>query len=330
MANPRIKQDKPANRKTKFATVCESVVYDVVSSVLGFIPNGLNFCYDYGLKSLPLVGKFFSHRWVEQVCKLCTGTTIGQGLATDIAHFLFRPVGFAIGSLFAKFVKKELHYHGQFGKFLYRLSGQTVGGALLGILSITLISLFVNHPTFQLNQRLIMVGAVLGAFLGLIARIFLLVAIHRVNLAQMETVKNNAERAKELGIKLKKAARQKAKSLILREAQDIIQQMNGSTSQQYLEAFLNQTYQTLSDSINQKIDRHFNYLVDRACHGDVHALKRLQDLIPSKHTSKAAIMTPFDVVIDRIFNARAIFKLKDAVDTAYDRWQYDFLNVKMS
>ncbi len=330
MANPRTKQDKLAHRRVKFATACESIAYDVSSAILGFIPNGLNLTYDRVLKPMPVLGRFFSHRWVEQVCKLCTGTTIGQGVATDLAHFLFRPIGFAIGVILAKFSKKELRYEGQFGKFLFSISEQTVGGALLGIILISLASLFVEHPSFQLGQELIALGAGLGASLGLLARVFLLVAINQVNHTHMEAVKQNAQRAKELGMKLKKAARQKAKSLILREAQDIIQQMNGSTSQQYLETFFNQTYDMLSNSLNQKIDRHFNYLVDRACHGDIHALKRLQDLIPTKQSAKSVVMTPFEVMIDRIFNTRAIFRLKDEVDTAYDRWQYDFLRVKTS
>ncbi len=103
--------------------------------------------------------------------------------------------------------------------------------------------------------------------------------------------------------------------------------MNGPQSQQYLEEFFNEKYDSIAVSTYQKIERHFNYLTDRACHGDVKALKRMQELIPTRTATENA-KTPFDVMIERIFNARAVFNLKDDVDSAYDRWQYRFLSVK--
>lgn len=327
MANPQIKQENLAHHTVKFATGCESIVEDVVAAVLGFIPNGLDLTYNHVLKPMPVLGKFFSHRWVEQVCKLCTGTTIGQGLATDIAYFVFRPLGYALGFLLARGVKKELHYQGEIGKFLYRISGQVVSGALLGILLALMLALFSTQPLLRLRWELIALFASCGGAIGLASKLFLLMAIRQVNASQMEDIRKNVQRAKELGNKLKKAARQRAKSLILRQAQDIIQQMNGPQSQQYLEEFFNQSYEVVSSSFNQKIDRHFNYLVDRACHGDVQSLKRLQDLIPSRVIENNT-RSAFEIMINRIFNARAILKLKDDVDTAYDRWQYEFLRVK--
>ncbi|MBI2791783.1 MAG: hypothetical protein HYX61_07485 [Gammaproteobacteria bacterium] len=329
MANPDIKQDPIMHRTMAYAKVTAYFAEDVCRAILGFIPNGLNLTYDFLFKSLPLLGGFFSHRWAEQVIKLCMGITIGQGLAGDIAHFIFRPIGFVIGVMLGSVSNKIPNYQGQIGKLFYRLSAQTVSGALLGIIAMLSISQWLV-PSLNVTLDNLAIATAIGAFLGLFTKGLLLIAVNTVHSANAATVRKNVQRAKDLNSKLKFASKQKAKSLILMQAQDIIQQMNGPQSQQYLEDFFNQEFEHIATSTYQKIERHFNYLTDRACHGDIKALKRLQELTPHAAASESNDKKPFEVMIERIFNSRAIFKLKDAVDTSYDRWQYRFLSVKES
>jgi hypothetical protein len=231
-----------------------------------------------------------------------------------------------LGSVF----NKTPLYQGQVGKLLYRLSAQTVSGSLLGFLVFMLTARWLI-PSIDVNINNIALATGIGALLGLFTKGLLLVAMNTVNSANAATVRRNVQKAKDLNGKLKFASKQKAKSLILMQAQDIIQQMNGPQSQQYLEDFFTQEFENISTGTYQKIDRHFNYLTDRACHGDVKALKRLQELTPNNNVNESmSEKKPFEVLIERIFNARAVLKLKDTVDTAYDRWQYRYLSVKES
>lgn len=322
MTNPEVKQDSFALNMLVVAKMYAYLVEDLARALIGFIPNGLNLIYDFMFKSLPIMGRFFSHRWVEQVIKLCTGITIGQGLAGDIAYYVFRPVGFLAGIIIASVYPKVPQYQGQIGKWLYRLSAQTVAGAFVGMGGLVILSYFV--PTIVFNQNTMALTLSIGAGLGLVSKGFLLIAINSVNNANAHAARRNVQKAKELNAKLKAAARLKAKSIILMQAQDIIQQMNGPQSVQFLESFLEEEYDAIANKIYQKLDRHFNYLADRACHGDLSSLKRLQDLAP-KATDKPGIKHSFENLVERMFNARAIFKLKDDVDTAYDRWQYRYL-----
>lgn len=329
MANPEVKPETFALHILNVAKASAFFVEDIARAVLGFIPNGLNLIYDFIFKSLPLFGKFFAHRWVEQVMKLCTGITIGQGLAGDLAYYLFRPLGYVLGIILGAFVKKIPEYQGQVGKVLYRLSAQTVGGALVGAGCFLLVWEFANLPQELFNVNSILLAMFIGALLGLLAKGMFLFAVNYVNSANASAARKNVQRAKELNTKLKNAARLKAKSMILMHAQDIVQQMNGPQSAQYLESFFEQEYGTFSEKIYQKLDRHFNYLADRACHGDIDSLKRLQSLAP-KTVQQPNSKASFEILVERMFNARAIFKLKDDVDTAFDRWQYRFLSVKES
>lgn len=325
MTNPEAKQDSFALNILASAKVYAYFLEDLARALLGFVPNGLNLLYDFVFKSLPLFGKFFAHRWVEQVIKLCTGITIGQGLAGDLAYYLFRPLGFVLGLVIASIFKKVPQYQGEIGKWLYRLSAQTVGGALFGIACLLLASYFIQ--TVSLNMNTILFASLVGASLGLIAKVILMIAIHSVHNANALGARKNAQKAKELNAKLKSAAKLKAKSIILMQAQDIIQQMNGPQSQQFLESFFEEEYEGIANKIYQKLDRHFNYLADRAIHGDVSSLKRMQDLIPKSTNLQQGAKHPFEILVERMFNARTLFNLKDDVDTAYDRWQYRFLKV---
>ena len=108
-----------------------------------------------------------------------------------------------------------------------------------------------------------------------------------------------------------------AKGRILVYAQDIIQQMNGSAAQSDLADFFESELDIISQMTNKKIDGHICYLTEKATHGDEQALYRLQVLVNKK--------TDLNKLLDRVFNARAIVKIKDEVDTRYDRWHYRFL-----
>ncbi|MBS0290370.1 MAG: hypothetical protein JSS07_10115 [Proteobacteria bacterium] len=321
MANSRLKPKLSAIQSLNFAKVSAYFAEDVSKAILGFIPNGLNLIYDFVLKSLPVVGKYFAHPWAEQVLKLCFGITLGRGLADDIAYHIFRPSGFAIGLFLGAMLQKKIAYHGQIGKLLFRLSGQTVGGALLILIVFTIGVRWIAN--IHLETKVYLLVTLIGALIGLMAKGVLILAINSVNAANVAVIRNNAKRAKELNGKLKLAAKQKAKSLILMQAQDIIQQMNGPQSQQFLESFFEQAFDNIAISTFQKIDRHFNYLTDRACHGDLKALNRMQDL--GLHLTTAENKNALDNMVERIFNTRAILKLKDDVDTIYDRWQYAYL-----
>ncbi len=326
MTNQTAKQETKALHIISVAKVCSLATQDIAKAVLGFIPNGLNLIYDFVFKALPLVGKFFAHRWVEQVIKLCSGITIGQGLAGDIAYYVFKPVGFGIGLVIGGLFKDTPVYQGQIGKIFYRLSAQTVGGALIALIGFFAVNSFIHfNIEMKFVTYLLVLGA--GAILGLVAKGLTLFAIHSVTKANAMAARKNAQLAKDLNSKLKTAAKSKAKSMILRQAQDIVLQMNGPQSQANLEPFFEEEYAAFAEQIYQKLERHFNYLTDRACHGDIIALKRLKELTPKAKENDAA-KPAFEVLVERMFNARANFKLKDDIDTAYDRWQYRFLSVK--
>ncbi|MFI4936929.1 MAG: hypothetical protein ACHQJ6_00280 [Candidatus Berkiellales bacterium] len=327
MSTLQVKQDTYAHQVLGWARVSATIVEDVCGGMLSFIPNGLNLVYDFILKRLPIAGRFFSNRLVEQLIKLLSGITIGKGLATDFAHFIFWPIGFGVGALIGagSGQHKIPVYHGQVSKFLTRVSGQTVGGALLGVFLLLLIAQFFPVMANELlTFQFFSIAAIIGAVLGLGTKALFLLAVNTVNEANAATVRKNVQRAKELNAKLKVMVRQKAKSLILRQAQDIILQMHGAQSQQYLEEFFAYKYETIALNMYKKLDRHFDYLTDRACHGDLNALKKLSELIASA-SSKKEDPSALDIMLDRLFNARAIAKIKDDVDTNYDRWHYRFL-----
>lgn len=313
------KQDY-AQRVIGFAKYSAKVSEELGAGLLAFVPNGLEQTYDIGLKRLPVLGKVFRHRWVEQVVKLCCGVTIGQGLASDIGRFIFWPVGFCIGALMGTGAIADRAipvYQGQIRKFLYKLSGFTVGGALvagLGTwLAIDWIPGIQRHSVLQTE----LTAMLIGASLGVLAYFMYVVALLFVMSNQSQTFSHNIAQAKGLGIKLKEFARQSVKGRILIYAQDIIQQMNGPEAQPHLTEFFEKKYEVIAQATNMKIERHFNYLTERACHGDNQALARLKILSHRKGD--------LDKLLDRVFNARAVASIKDAVDTHFDRWHYEFL-----
>lgn len=321
MTNKETIEAPAAKQLGQWATWFADVVEDITKALVLFIPNGLNIIYNEILKRVPLLGRFFSHKAAEKIIKFCSGITIAQELGRDVAFFLFRPVGFAIGYLLGLINAAQLAptYKGQVGEFITKFSGQTIAGALAGVF------LFCFKANASLSFLLIVAG--LGAMLGIFAKTIFLFALHSLTEANALAARKNVQKAKEINSRIKVAVREKTKSRILREAQDIIQQMNGPQSQQNLSEFFQNEYEKIAQSTYQKIERHFNYLTDRACHGDVDALKRLQQLLPAGQPLESSDKTALEIMLDRMFNARAVAKIKDEVDSAYDRWQYRFLKM---
>ncbi len=319
MTNKETIEAPAAKQLKQWATWFADGLEDAAKAIVLFLPNGLNAMYNDMLKRLPLVGSFFSHKGVEKLLKFCTGISISQELGRDVAYFLFRPVGYALGYLLGLLNAGQLapQYQGKIGQFIGKFSGQTTAGALMGLFTSLLLSASFNT---------ILLATGIGALLGISAKTIFLFAVHSLSEANALAVRKNVQRAKEFNARLKVAVREKTKSRILREAQDIIQQMNGPQSQQNLAEFFQSEYEKISQSTYQKIERHFNYLADRACHGDVEALKRLYQLLP-KQVDQGTEQTALETMLDRMFNTRAVARIKDEVDSAYDRWQYRFLKM---
>lgn len=320
MTNNEANEAPAAKQLKRWATWFADSLEDTAKAVVLFLPNGLNAIYNDMLKRLPLLGSFFAHKGVEKTIKFCTGISISRELGRDVAYFLFRPLGYTIGYLLGLINANELApvYDGKVGQFIGKFSGQTVAGALIGMLGAQIL-----HT--NLNTMALATG--IGALLGIFAKTIFLFALHSLNEANALAARKNVQKAKECNARLKVAVREKTKSRILMEAQDIIQQMNGPQSQQNLAEFFQSEYEKIAQSTYQKIERHFNYLADRACHGDVEALKRLQQLLPKQQPDENTDKTALDTMLDRMFNTRAVARIKDEVDSAYDRWQYRFLKV---
>ncbi|MCS5708164.1 hypothetical protein CC99x_004530 [Candidatus Berkiella cookevillensis] len=305
---------------------------DLFAGLFAFIPNGLDSIYNELLKEIPIVRILFEIRAVEIVIKLISGITIGQGVAQDVAKYLFRPIGFGLGALIGSslaFLKAKPQYNGSIGEILYRLSGQTVLGALFGLLATAIgFSLVSGLSLNDMNMTVVLMSLGVGACVGLMAKAMLLLSVSMVNRANAANMRRNVKRAKDLSIKLKEAAKQRAKSRILKEAQALISQVNGAQPQELMDAFFNSQFEAMAYHTYKKIDRHFNYLADRACCGDLQALKKLQLLIPARQVNKfKPVKSALEVMIDRIFNERTLFQLRDDVDNSYDRWRYADLKV---
>lgn len=302
-----------------WAKVCGNVAEDTTAALMGFIPNGLSNLYDNLLKPIPGVGVFFQHPWVEPTLKLMTGITIGQGIARDIARFLFRPIGFGIGAFIGSGgladKRRTPHYENQVGRALESVSGQSVGGAILSGMVLSAAQLFNPNWQFGLLEYGVVMGA--GAGLGLTYRAMMLAAIHTVTAANAASTRLNADRAKKFATHLKALCKTKVRDKIKQHAREVIVRVNGEPSEN-LDEFFNTHLENVALSLDTKIDRHLNLLTHKAVHGDFQALRRLAALYPRKGKSEKELET----FLDRVFNQRAIHHIKDSADTYYDVWQY--------
>lgn len=311
------------------AKLFANVTEDIARGVIGFIPKGLQFVYDEGLKRAPLLKRIFTYQPVEQVLKLVSGITIGLGLAADIAHFFFWPLGFIGGLIcgipFAKGYCSMPSYNDQISHALYKLSGPVMAGISIALLVALPFYGLIPFLKEQMGAIHFVLIASVGAVLGVIAGLIFSMAVNFMERNQHAIIQNNVQQAKQLSKQLKAYAKQKAKSKILSQAQDIIQQMNGPQSQTSLDNFFKEQYEIIANSTYQKIDRHFSYLEDRACHGDIKSLKRLQQLVAPIVNN--TISLALEQMLERILNKRAIAKIKDEVDSIYDSWRYRYLKM---
>lgn len=310
----------PNTNIIEFAKYYAKLLEEIGDGVISFIPNGLEQIYDKAFKRFPVLGKIFQHQWVEQVVKLGLGITIGQGVGRDVARFVFWPIGFCLGALLGIGLKDReppQRQHG-IGQFLYKLSGPTLAGALLGASSAALLHHFVFKQAFSFVW-VMSLGTGSGAALGMVIYGIYMLVLTVVKSQQVKEFYEQVSMAKKLGGELKESARQIAKGRILIYAQDIIQQMNGPTAQSDLTAFFESDLDAIVQLTSKKIDRHVCYLTEKASHGDEQALYRLQVLVNQK--------ADLNKLLDRVFNPRAIAKIKDEIDTRYDRWHYRFLKV---
>lgn len=305
---------------SEFAKHYAKLFEEISDGIISFVPNGLEQIYDKALKRLPLLGKGFQHPWVEQVIKLCTGITIGQGLGSDLARFIFKPIGFCIGTLIGIGRKSEAPYRQVgIGQFLYKLSGPTIAGALSGMGVAALLYCFLLKRIGVSFFLVHGIGLGSGAAVGMLIYGLYMLVLTVVKSQQIKGFYEQVSMAKKLGGELKESARQIAKGRILIYAQDIIQQMNGPTAQSDLASFFENDLDAIVQLTSKKIDRHVCYLTEKASHGDEQALYRLQMLVNRK--------ADLNKLLDRVFNPRAVAKIKDEIDTRYDRWHYRFLKV---
>lgn len=306
----------------EFAKYYAKLFEEISDGIISFIPNGLEQVYDKIFKRLPLLGKCFQHRWVEQVIKLCTGITIGQGLGSDLARFIFSPIGFCVGifiGMGARVEQSPPYRQMGIGRFLYKLSGPTIAGALVGGGSAALLHHFFLKEAGSHFFLVHSIGLASGAAVGMLIYGITMLVLIAVKSQQVKDFYEQVSMAKKLGGELKESARQIAKGRILIYAQDIIQQMNGPTAQSDLAGFFEKDLDAIVQLTSKKIDRHVCYLTEKASHGDEQALYRLQMLVNRK--------ADLNKLLDRVFNPRAIAKIKDEIDTRYDRWHYRFLKV---
>lgn len=301
-------------------------VEDFFEAIIAFIPNGLNALYDGFLKRIPLLGKIFSHAWIEAFLKLLLGITIGKGIARDVARYVFRPIGYAIGWFIGAFyifpMKSQPTYQGAFGHTMKQLSGMVVSCALLSILVGVALNTQWGFGSIPLSLWVIYgFFAALGALVGCLIKLMILYAMHVVGKNYTQKQQSIYQQSRALCQTVRQLARRQSKGRVLTQAQDIIQQINGPQSQQHLEKFFEAKYDKIADHIHEKIDRHIQFLADRACHGDRLAFQKLKDLNFTGKSIQGKVST-LSALLDKVFNEQAIFKLKDAVDTAFDQWYY--------
>ncbi|HKY69362.1 MAG TPA: hypothetical protein VJ205_00540 [Gammaproteobacteria bacterium] len=309
---------------TLWGRLVGGVCKDLAQGIIGFIPNGVDVIYDTILMPLPYVGSFFSNLWTQDFLKICCGITIGKALAEDIARYVFWPLGFIVGFVLGfligsipVFRKNSMpEYKGQVGQYLRHLSGQTVLGAVLGFLLFLVVG--KSGSKIDFSDAALFVG--IGAGLGMFAKSTFLITLHTLRAANAASSRMNVSRARKLSEKLKAKAKDLAHQEILAIAKAIILQMNGPQPEGELFAFFEERYEAIADTIYFKIDRHLNYLTDRAAHGDLEALRKLYHLYQTPKKSKR-ILT-LEEMLSRIFSEKAIDTLKDQVDTLYDFWMY--------
>lgn len=181
-------------------------------------------------------------------------------------------------------------------------------------------ALALNIPVATLGFYEYSAAALLGLLFGLVAKAALLFVIEMVMRANAASAQLNAKRAQTLGERLKLESKDKIRAQVLEHAKVIILQMHGQQSESQLETFFEHKIEEMSETAYYKVDRHLNYLTDRAIHGDITALKRLYQLYPRNPQQRAQEIAS---LLEKLINEPdEIIKLKDRIDTLYDYWKF--------
>lgn len=155
-----------------------------------------------------------------------------------------------------------------------------------------------------------------GVGLGTISYALYMLMEYFIKLKHAHDFYQTAQAAKVLGAKLRERIQQQAKGRIMVHAQDILEQMNGGSAREEMRTFFEKHITAIASVVDVKIERHIRYLTQRASDGSVEARRRLQSLSTQQEE--------FTKLLDRIFHPNTIAKIKDEVDTAYDRFEYDY------
>lgn len=218
--------------------------------------------------------------------------------------------------------KQLIHYKTVTRYYLADISSYVLIGALsgLGILLMMLLNSDLKLIDLSVYEYgLAMTG---GMLLGAVVKTMMMVAVEMVMRANAASANLNAKRAKTLGERLKKETKSKVQASVIAHAKEIIFQMHGEEEGFRLESFFDKKMEAMTQGAYFKIDRHLNYLTDRAVHGDITALKRLYRLYRRSPQERAQ---EIDKLVDRIINRpREIEKLKDKIDTLYDQWKFRY------
>ncbi len=299
------------------------VAQDIGRGILGFIPDGLIAIYDEGLKNLPIIGTVFQSSLIENLFKF--PLNILQGLSADISKFLVKPIGFIIGTVLGTGMmtnsSKTPHYRGQIGKFIQKVSGQTLAGGLFGLMLLMILPSI--HPMFRFLKLTmpfycLAIGA--GAILGLSFKATMLFAVQAVEAANAASSRMNAKRAQKLCEILKKRTQTKTKEFVYQQVSTILNKYHGEAAMGYIDAFWHDNIDKLLQHPYKKIERHLAYLTDRAITGDLKSLRKLFKLYREEEEENK-----LETLLNRILNDRESFKIKDDADMLFDKWYYQSL-----
>jgi hypothetical protein len=316
-------QDTYSQNIFHWAQTGGNITQDLGRAIFGFIPDGLIMIYDEGLKNLPIIGSVFQAHMVETVVKF--PLNLLQGLSADCAKFLIKPIGFMLGtflgSLFSSKFSRLPDYKGQIGKFIQKVSGQTLAGGLFGLLLLMILPSI--HSTFHfikltLPFLLIAIGG--GAILGLSFKATMLFAMQAVEAANAASSRMNARRAQKLCDILKKRTEVKTKDFVHFQVTSVLNQYHGEAARGYIDAFWHDNIEKLLQHPYKKIERHLAYLSDRAISGDLKSLRKLFKLYREEGEENK-----LETLLKRILNERESFKIKEDTDKFFDQWYYQSL-----
>lgn len=171
-----------------------------------------------------------------------------------------------------------------------------------------------------MGQQEFMLALGVGMAGGIGLKIIMLCAIEMVMRANVASAQLNSKRAEMLGHRLKIESRDKIQAHVMQHAQAIILQMHGEQAESQMEHFFDYKMQELTEDAYFKIDRHVNYLTDRAVHGDIQSLKRLYQLYRRNPQEREI---EINQLLERVINTpEEVKKLKDKTDTLYEHWKF--------